>query len=528
MAVSSSGVDQGPSGIIPFGHPDGAREDLSGPIVDFAEIGLAAREYDARRVSVVAGRMGAGKTLWLRDLSRHLAIREDIASDGPVTWTPSTSAIMRFSHMFPRNLHSEMWKLAWDRAILRSVASWVAHGHPPRYRPSASFLSETPETRRRLDEFIPHRSSSVYGELSFLINNRSSRSATIRFLEDPRWEELRDLLGAAALTRPPLYLLLDAIDENFDSAPAYWLSCQEGLYLSVMQWRRTRLYSRFKVIVGLRDLVLSSIASSEHSHRLLLNSGVHNLIWTESDLQRLVMLKVSHYNSDLIGDGIDATLKHWLGFSQLIEGPSIRVWDLIVKFTSWTPRDLINILNTIAAARAQPEWGEGSFLTALTFAARYSGMSKLATVRNEVASLAALANASYSGEGAHRSWIEDSYEAAVTDDLSSRMSSQIESVLRSSLATDGMSVTLNSLSSQSIRLFGIDISDVLWRQGLIGLVEIPTRDHRITARFHQASAWDSLSLPSGAVQYVYHPCVLSALRIPINLNRSVYPVYGDG
>src|ERR1700744_991858 len=74
-------------GPFPFGNPDGSRADLDDLIRDFVDFGgnpayghLATKANDSM-VRVIVGKLGAGKTVYLRRLQDFQAHQESVYSD---------------------------------------------------------------------------------------------------------------------------------------------------------------------------------------------------------------------------------------------------------------------------------------------------------------------------------------------------------------------------------------------------------------------------------------------------------------
>ena len=85
----------------PFGNPDGARADLAEVLDDFVDFDgnpafgdLATRADDAK-VRVVAGKLGAGKTVHLRRLQEFQGRQESVYADVPQQGLPTTEAIVK-------------------------------------------------------------------------------------------------------------------------------------------------------------------------------------------------------------------------------------------------------------------------------------------------------------------------------------------------------------------------------------------------------------------------------------------------
>jgi hypothetical protein len=169
--------------VGPFGNPDGSRADIEDLINEFVDFGgdpayghLATRANDSM-VRVIVGKLGAGKTVYLRRLQDFQAHQDSVYAAMPQQDLPKTEVI---------------------------VNSYA----------------------RLLEDF--RRPRSIYSQAHDIINLRHTAHQLSTYLDDPLWDDLQDLLGEVIGQCKPIYFYLDAIDEEFSHAPMYWLKCQEG------------------------------------------------------------------------------------------------------------------------------------------------------------------------------------------------------------------------------------------------------------------------------------------------------------
>src|SRR5438552_1179601 len=113
----------------PFGNPDGARENLDVMLekfVDFAgneSFGALAAPANDMRARVIVGRMGAGKTVYLRRLQAKASSEASVYADTSQIELPSTESIVRTCQFFERRDLVEMWKKIWSRCITRTFVT---------------------------------------------------------------------------------------------------------------------------------------------------------------------------------------------------------------------------------------------------------------------------------------------------------------------------------------------------------------------------------------------------------------------
>src|SRR5689334_18852086 len=106
----------------PFGNPDGARADI-GEVLDgfvdvraFGALSTAASDASAR---VLVGKLGAGKTVYMRRLHSYQAANEGVYADHPRQDLPSTDLIVQVCQWYRINQLTAKWSKIWQRGILR-------------------------------------------------------------------------------------------------------------------------------------------------------------------------------------------------------------------------------------------------------------------------------------------------------------------------------------------------------------------------------------------------------------------------
>jgi hypothetical protein len=115
--------------VGPFGNPDGSRASIENVLEDFVDFrgnpafGALATPADDATGRVIVGRLGAGKTVYLRRLRSFQARQESVYADHPQQNLPSTEAIVKACQWFPERFLTEKWMQVWSRAVLSSLAT---------------------------------------------------------------------------------------------------------------------------------------------------------------------------------------------------------------------------------------------------------------------------------------------------------------------------------------------------------------------------------------------------------------------
>src|SRR5689334_7089319 len=338
--------------VGPFGNPDGSRadiEDLISELVDFsgdpAYGHLATRANDSM-VRVIVGKLGAGKTVYLRRLQDFQSHQDSVYADVPQQSLPKTEVVVKACQWFSDSVLVEKWMQIWERAIMRSLASYVLRRPELRQQLRDDQAEELEQSYARLLEDF-RRPRSIYSAVRDIINQRHTAHQLSTYLDDPLWDDLEDLLGEVIAHCRPIYFYLDAVDEEFSHAPMYWLRCQEGLFYHVMRLLRDhRFGGRLHIVIAIRDIVMSSIYHSEHAPRFHAEPHIRVLSWDRSALLFLLHDKVQRLPAEFRMRQVngEATLRDWLGVATVTNewGTKERIEDYLIRHTRMIPRDVVS------------------------------------------------------------------------------------------------------------------------------------------------------------------------------------------
>ena len=149
-----------PDPVGPFGNPDGSRADIDDVISEFVDFGgdpayghLATRANDSM-VRVIVGKLGAGKTVYLRRLQDFQARQDSVYADVPQQSLPKTEVVVKACQWFSDRVLVEKWMQIWERAIMRSLASHVLRHPELRQQVSDEQIDEMERSYARLlDDF---------------------------------------------------------------------------------------------------------------------------------------------------------------------------------------------------------------------------------------------------------------------------------------------------------------------------------------------------------------------------------------
>jgi Protein tyrosine and serine/threonine kinase len=505
-----------PDLVGPFGNPDGSRADIEDVIREFVDFGgnpafghLATRANDSM-VRVIVGKLGAGKTVYLRRLQDFQAHQDSVYADPPKQDLPKTEIVVKACQWFSDSVLVEKWMQIWERAIMRSLVSHLLRRPELRQQLRDEQAEEIEYSYARLlDDF--RRPRSIYSQVRDIINERHTAHQLSTYLDDPLWDDLEDLLGEVIGQCKPIYFYLDAVDEEFSHAPMYWLKCQEGLFYQVMRLLRDhRLGGRLHVVVCIRDIVMSSVYRSEHAPRYHNEPHIRILTWDRGSLLYLLGQKLQRLQpSQLMRRPATGppTIRDWLGVNGDWPGPDGdgTIEDYLLSHTRLIPRDIISLGNELSEeVLRQKDAGHESMPPAalagvVQRCAKRFGDSQLAQCANQISSDLMPENAALH----NYSELFTSTQAYI-----SGVQEDVRSFVRM-IGVDRFSRgDLMALEEVADLHFGkaTDLASVLWQNGLLGYVDEAGR-----RRFYSMGDVQEFHFPPEVGTYVLHPCLTYAV-----------------
>src|SRR5688572_3915326 len=305
----------------PFGNSDGSRAELEELLDGFVRFdneavwgGLATRRKD-RSARIIVGRKGSGKTLYLRRLRAAANDEGSLYVDEIERDGLTTESVIKFCDEIPNDFLAEKWMQLWRKAILLSVVSHMMHA--PKLRPMcpAGFEEQITKDFKRIVPTLP-TPVSAYHLVTYIIEEHNTRNRIDRYFNDTLWASLEWVVKNSLNSFPSLCFYMDAVDEEFEKAPMYWLQCQLGLFDAVMRMLRdSTLGSRLLIFVCIRNLVLSSVLRSTHATRFLSEEHIRVLNWNKESILHLLQRKVEMLPDNVfLGDTKHGKNIHsWLG-----------------------------------------------------------------------------------------------------------------------------------------------------------------------------------------------------------------------
>jgi hypothetical protein len=508
----------------PFGTPDGSRAHIDTMLQDFVDLdgrtgfgGLSTRADDAR-ARVIVGRTGAGKTVYMRRLYSFQESSPSTYTDSPQQTLPQTELIVRVGQWYSDTFLTEKWMLLWNRAILRSLATHVLASREFRPLPDGA-ADELSHYAHLLGTFRQPR--SIYSELRDMINSHNTGQHLTRYLEHSDWDDLEHVLAEVLRSSRPVFFYLDAVDDFFDRAPLYWLKCQKGLFLQVMQLLRdSKFGSRLHVVICVRDLVYSSVLASEHGPRYYGEPHIRVLNWTREAIEVLLHEKLRRLDSAyLMAPGLTNPVEAWLGTTWLHNerrGVTEDVLNYILRHTRLIPRDVVAVGNDLCMEIARHKQAGGGELpqeairSVVGMAGKRAGDAQLAQCASQISADMMPRDAAKKG---YADFFVSNQEYAAT--VRDRLKGVLATVGKDRFPPEELKL-LDDMGR--VEFDGLTkVSAVLWQAGLLGYVDSGR------CRFYSLAGVGDMDVPCDAEEYVLHPCVLDA----VHAMRSVGPVPVD-
>jgi hypothetical protein len=271
---------------------------------------------------------------------------------------PTTNSVVEFCQMFDAEKVTEAWQSAWRSALVRSALSHILC---KKFFSNSADIDDLTAKLHKYPHLVPDYTveRSPYSELKGIITKFHSSAQFWNFVQDPAWDDVQTIMGTCLKTCPPIFLYLDASDDEFAHAPMDWHRCQKGLFYAVMRFLRQpgAIGSRLHVVAALRDIVYSSVLESEHRTRYVNVPSICLLDWSREAISFFLARKIEalpdiYFNSKRA----EKTLENFLGLGSIANDARDCVEtaeNYLIRHTRCLPRDIIQIGNALASAKRE-------------------------------------------------------------------------------------------------------------------------------------------------------------------------------
>jgi len=510
------------TGVNPFGNPDGSRaaiEEILDGFVNFgneAVWGGLAMSSDDRTVRVIVGRKGSGKTVYLRRLQAYATREPSLYADDIQQSLPQTESIVKFCQQFPPEILTEKWIELWRCAFLSSVVTHMLFHRELRDKVTA----ETAEALKRdYASILPATYKtpvSAYSQVTRIIDSNRTYNAINAHLSHDSWNQVEWLVGEELNRLPPLCFYIDAVDEDFENAPMYWLRCQLGLFYATMRMLRdTRLGNRLHIAICIRDIVLAAVLRSEHKTRYVRESHIRILKWNVPAIghfltQKILSLPTEYFMGNVQTKG--KTLTTWLGKDVIRNTPrkiDEPVQQYLLRHTRLIPRDVITMGNALCEAIAQYKYFGGKDWSEIVRKVVHENARVFGDEQLEICSKQISSDTMPSGAGRHR--FSETYTGG--SEYQQGVSGDMKQLI-AGIGKDRFSRReLDAGRKIAAEIFGAECDPfaALWQNGLLGYVTKVGKSERQI--FFTEDRMDEFQVPTDKDQYVFHSCVIDSTGI---------------
>jgi hypothetical protein len=526
-----------------FGDAEGSRARIDDVMRDFVAFdsvptygGLSFDTQDILRSRIIVGGKGTGKSVYLRRLqamASEQAVRGAIYSDQDSLYAdhiqqdvPTTESIVRVSDWYENHFLTEKWEWIWRRAVMRSL---VAH------------LLTVPRLRAHLDESIVddlleyspnlyrkfRKPVSIYSQVREVLNKHTTQGGLNKYIDHYDWDDLEATLGEALRLCPPICFYVDAIDDEFAHAPAYWLMCQKGLFYAVMRLLRDHAFGgKLHVMICVRDVVFSSILRSEHADRYRDSRHIRMLSWDYGSLRFFLRAKLEQISDSYFlnprPDDTEQSVAAWLGCDKVRntnrEKPhDEKIDDYLIRHIRPQPRDIVILGNKLCRAISEAREKDSTQTSQqwikdiVAQAAKQFGDLQLTVCANQIS-----ADMMYPYAAEHGAVNVTAYAPSVNQ--------QLKTFLHKDVGRDRFdNAYCKEIADLANREFAgqTDLLSVLWQNGLLGYGEGDTKHGNVTF-YRLDDRAEDLILPPDKDFYALHSCLIDSAGVT-SVGDPVFP-----
>lgn len=519
---------------FPFGDPDGARADTADIMEGFVRFrgvaggGGIATEADNRNIRVIVGKKGAGKTVYLRRLQMSTHDEDSVFSQKISSNIPNTSQILEFSETCEYNQITERWMEFWHNSIIASTMSLVLY---------KGYFSDYFDQKikgkisKKYEKILPSTEvpRTVYETARFFLSKFNTGAKIEELLSSDLWFDMQYQLNEILKNAPPVFVYLDAVDEEFSNAPMEWHQCQKGLFLAVMRLLReaSDISGRLHITICIRDIVFSSVLSGEHAGRYRDTPNICKLSWNRDRINYFFNRKIEKLPDEYFDDSSkEKNLENFLSSKEIyndsknINEPLI---DYIVRHTRFLPRDIVEVGNELSRAKIGRKTGlvkddESWFAIIRSIIASKS--RNFATEQLRICSNQITAHERPAYAAHHR--YSDFYTA------NQEYVEQRSNVLKEIITDFGYEKfekdfieMIREISNDKLK-FDINLPSILWQNGLIGIDKSGSCE---SFKFFNLDDRDDFLLPDDAKFYAFHSCLNDVVKFSV---KSTIPIVDRG
>lgn len=535
-----------------MGRPDGSTEALKNHL----DLGYDTRvDFSSLSHKVIVGRKGSGKSLSIRKFFQHSQRDPSRFAIDITNKPPNLESIVRFSSTMQHRVRTNSWQSIWDFAILVSAVTYILYDEDYQKkfgRNHQKVQLETVEYQYGNCLLGLRAPTQVYEVVNVLVNYFENYEAFARFLFSPIVSNFRSTCTRTLKNAGQICIYLDSLDDEMRRAPAVLTDITRALFYTVIKSARdTDAVPNLHVMITLRDVVFSTIMSSDHADRFLDTGYVLFLFWSPRKSTNFLTEKIKQTQSNLHKnsnkwDTKISSLPELLGFDDVENlGKKVRedVTTYFLRHTNFVPRNTVRFGNRIYSIVDK----RGS-ITEAEFKKSVSDISREISNTLLTAASAYLVAASYDDDIGYLLELDESFrEFLAKGPVSERMIDEVVGNMQTNL-TDGFIKPIKSfinhigkdVFSREELIVALDeftrdnhdynsmaqnfnlnkLENILWIQGLIGVRQ---KDGAGDTFYYFSDTNEQTDLPMNSQTFVFFPGLNDVCELEIQEGPPVGP-----
>jgi dimeric dUTPase (all-alpha-NTP-PPase superfamily) len=342
-----------------LGEPDGTTADLRAYIPVGKKINF---DFGNLATKVIVGRKGSGKSLCMRKFQENAERNPKLFVIGFRTQNPDLAGLIKFSTSIPHHLRTNTWQKIWKYSIILSAATIISH-HSDEQRRYFQGVKKT-DIDDILEEYhncfldlaeVTH----PYDIVEVMMGRFDGYNDFLEFQRSPIVKNFENRITGLLRNSSTICFFLDALDEELRRSPSLLVDVTRALFYTTIQIARdAKLSGKLHVTIAVRDIIFSSIMTSEHADRYEDTSYIKSLPWDAALVEQFTQRKISIATKEMQESksswaGVRAeSLQELLGFSTVANGPKGCDEDAVkyfIRHTNYVPRNVIRMGNRVFA-----------------------------------------------------------------------------------------------------------------------------------------------------------------------------------
>ncbi len=397
--------------------------------------------------------------------------------------------------------------------------------------------------------------TQVYEVVNVLINYFKNYEEFAKFLFSPIVSNFRSTCRITLRNSAQICIYLDSLDDEMRRAPAILTDITRALFYTVIKGARdTDNVPNLHVMITLRDVVFSTIMSSDHADRFLDTSYVLFLFWSPQKSSGFLSEKIKQTQRNLSSSNAKwapgvADLPALLGFEKVYnEGKETEedVTSYFLRHTNFVPRNTVRFGNRLYSVLDK----NGS-IEVVQFKRIVADISREIANTLLTAASAYLVAASYDDDVGYLIELDESFREYLSKGpVSDRMVEEVIDGMHTNL-TDGFIKPIKSFINHigkdvfskteltaAVEEFTRDnhdynsmaqnfnlnkLENILWIQGLIGVRQ---KNNSGDSFYYFSDTNEQTDLPMNSETFVFFPGLNDVCNLEIQKGSPVGPKIG--